>query len=171
MKRFAWLLICLMGVLMVSACSADASTGNDWILPYSVVTPGVTNPDVTPMNIQQTICKRGWTRTIRPSLSYIWKLKTKQLKGDYRAFAKIFGTNTKDYWEDHLIPLSLGGHPSDPRNLWPQPTAGNNAHRKNEVGAIVYGMVCAGKMPLYVAQKLFMFPNGWVAVYDKYARG
>ena len=26
-----------------------------------------------------------------------------------------------DYKEDHLISLELGGHPTDPRNLWPEP--------------------------------------------------
>jgi hypothetical protein len=25
------------------------------------------------------------------------------------------------FQEDHLISLELGGHPTDPRNLWPQP--------------------------------------------------
>ena len=28
------------------------------------------------------------------------------------------------YEEDHLIPLSLGGAPDDPANLWPQPFDG-----------------------------------------------
>ena len=26
-----------------------------------------------------------------------------------------------DYQEDHLVSLELGGHPTDPRNLWPEP--------------------------------------------------
>ena len=26
-----------------------------------------------------------------------------------------------DYQEDHLISLELGGNPTDPRNLWPEP--------------------------------------------------
>ena len=26
-----------------------------------------------------------------------------------------------DYQEDHLISLELGGHPTDRRNLWPEP--------------------------------------------------
>ena len=29
-------------------------------------------------------------------------------------------TDPRDYEEDHLIPLELGGAPGDPRNLWPQ---------------------------------------------------
>jgi hypothetical protein len=28
--------------------------------------------------------------------------------------------NPKDYEEDHLISLELGGAPRDPKNLWPQ---------------------------------------------------
>ena len=31
------------------------------------------------------------------------------------------GGDPSDYQEDHLISLELGGHPTDPRNLWPEP--------------------------------------------------
>ena len=31
------------------------------------------------------------------------------------------GGSISDYQEDHLISLELGGHPTDPRNLWPEP--------------------------------------------------
>jgi hypothetical protein len=29
--------------------------------------------------------------------------------------------NPGDYEEDHAISLELGGHPTDPANLWPEP--------------------------------------------------
>jgi hypothetical protein len=32
--------------------------------------------------------------------------------------------STQDYHEDHLVPLCVGGHPIDSRNLWPQPVEG-----------------------------------------------
>ena len=28
------------------------------------------------------------------------------------------------YHEDHIVPLCAGGHPRDPKNLWPQPIRG-----------------------------------------------
>jgi hypothetical protein len=30
------------------------------------------------------------------------------------------GTDTSSFELDHLVPLELGGAPSDPRNLWPE---------------------------------------------------
>ena len=38
----------------------------DAILADPVRTPGVLNPDVTQANIRSTICRHGWTSTIRP---------------------------------------------------------------------------------------------------------
>ena len=78
-------------------------------------TPGVLDPDVTQANIATTICRIGWTRTVRPPVSYTNDLKRRQLReyglrGPPSAFQ-----------EDHLISLELGGNPTDPRNLWPEP--------------------------------------------------
>src|SRR5262245_58941588 len=78
-------------------------------------TPGVLNPDVTQATIKSTICTRGWTKTIRPPTSYTNALKVKQMR-EYGV-----GGRRSDYQEDHLISLELGGHPTDPRNLWPEP--------------------------------------------------
>src|SRR5205823_948469 len=86
--------------------------------PYHVDlvrTPGVLNPDVTQQNIVATICKPGWTKTIRPPTDYTNALKLKQMR-DYG----VAGSPTQ-YQEDHLVSLELGGHPTDPRNLWPEP--------------------------------------------------
>ena len=80
-----------------------------------VRTPGVLNPDVTQETINATICIHGWTKTIRPPTSYTNELKQKQMR-EYGV-----GGSMSDYQEDHLISLELGGHPTDPRNLWPQP--------------------------------------------------
>jgi hypothetical protein len=44
--------------------------GPSYLYPDPETTPGVVNPDVTQGNIQQTICVRGWTATIRPPASY-----------------------------------------------------------------------------------------------------
>jgi hypothetical protein len=79
------------------------------------LTPGVLNPDVTQETIHSTICVQGWTRTIRPPVSYTNRLKLEQMQQYGEA-----GDPT-DYQEDHLVSLELGGHPTDPRNLWPEP--------------------------------------------------
>jgi hypothetical protein len=108
-------------------------------------TPGVLNPDVTQATINSTICVRGWTKTIRPPTSYTNDLKEKQMR-EYRV-----GGSLSDYQEDHLISLELGGHPTDPRNLWPQPYP-----RASEVDSIENDLndkVCAGELSLAEAQR------------------
>ena len=107
-------------------------------------TPGVLNPDVTQATIGRTICVRGWTRTIRPSSSYTSELKRRQMQ-------EYGSTGTpSDYQEDHLISLELGGHPTDPRNLWPEPRpqAEEVDQRENELN----DRICAGSLSLADAQ-------------------
>jgi hypothetical protein len=54
--------------------------GPSYLYPDPETTPGVTNPQVTQANIQQTICVRGWTGAIRPPQSYTGTLKAQQLQ-------------------------------------------------------------------------------------------
>ena len=49
--------------------------GPSYLYPDPETTPGVTNPEVTQANIQQTICVTGWAATIRPPHSYTDTLK------------------------------------------------------------------------------------------------
>jgi hypothetical protein len=107
-------------------------------------TPGVLNPDVTQANINSTICRHGWTKTIRPPTSYTNELKKKQMR-EYNV-----GGSSTDYQEDHLISLELGGHPTDPRNLWPEPypRAAEVDSTENELNA----RVCSGDLSLAAAQ-------------------
>ena len=107
-------------------------------------TPGVLNPDVTQGNIHTTICLHGWTKTIRPPTTYTNDLKRKQMR-EYGV-----GGALADYQEDHLISLELGGHPTDPRNLWPEPYP-----RASEVDSIeneLNDKVCSGHLSLERAQ-------------------
>ena len=77
-----------------------------------VRTPGVLNPDVTQATIGSTICRRGWTHTIRPPVEYTNALKKKQM----RTYAE--SGRLSDYQEDHLISLELrlSGHPGRQRD-------------------------------------------------------
>jgi hypothetical protein len=115
------------------------------IVADPVRTPGVVNPDVTQANIRATICRRGWTRTIRPTVSYTDELKRRQMR-EYGETGSVAG-----YQEDHLISLELGGHPTDPRNLWPEPYP-----RAREVDGIenqLNAEVCDGSLALADAQQ------------------
>jgi len=51
-----------------------------------------------------------------PPENYTHELKIEQIR-EY-GYSDI---NLRDYEEDHLIPLELGGNPTDPKNLWPEP--------------------------------------------------
>ena len=107
-------------------------------------TPGAFNPAVRQATIRVTICVSGWTATVRPSSSYTGRLKlTQMLQYGERG-------SPSSYEEDHLVPLELGGAPSSPLNLWPEPrprasavdTIENRLHRE----------VCAGTATLAAAR-------------------
>ena len=65
--------------------------------------------------IKKTICKSGWTKTVRPPVSYTNALKIMQM-----LLYEETGSPSH-YEEDHFIPLELGGAPRNPKNLWPEP--------------------------------------------------
>jgi hypothetical protein len=118
-------------------------------LPDPVCTPGVVDPRVTQDNIHTTICVSGYTTKVRPSSSYTDALKQQQIKAYGYA-----DTNLADYEEDHLIPLEVGGHPSDPRNLWPEPRSGPYpAAKKDGLENALHAAVCNGAMTLVAAQR------------------
>lgn len=114
-------------------------------LPDPVCTPGEINPIVAQGNIASTICVSGWTKTVRPPVTYTDRLKVEGIV----AYGYT-NTNPRDYEEDHLIPLELGGNPTDPRNLWPEPGASPNA--KDRVENALHSLVCSGRVPLVQAQ-------------------
>lgn len=114
-------------------------------LPDPHCTPGAVNPQVTQANISSTICHSGYTATIRPAASVTDKLKREQIS----AYADT-DTRSRDYEEDHLVSLELGGAPDDPRNLWPEPGASPNP--KDKVENALNKAVCSGRVQLAAAQ-------------------
>lgn len=123
------------------------------IYPNPVTQPGAVNPDITQKNIGQNICAgSSWsTKSIRPAVSYTNKLKAQQIK-DYG----YTDTNMADYEEDHIISLELGGSPTEPKNLFPEPynasIADGGAKKKDSVENFLHKQVCAGKITLAEAQ-------------------
>ena len=107
--------------------------------------PGVLNPDVTQATIGSTICVHGWTATVRPPVDYTNELKQRQM----RAYGLVGPAS--GYQEDHLISLELGGDPTDPGNLWPEPypRAADVDRIENELNA----EVCSGRLALADAQR------------------
>ncbi len=123
-------------VLLVFASIASAQEG---YLPNHELTPGAVNPEIRQENIQQTICVHGYTKTIRPPSYYTSRLRKKQMRE-----LGLPGT-MHDYHEDHLVPLCVGGAPSHPRNLWPEPVNGRwTAAVKDQLESSVCRQVCRG---------------------------
>jgi hypothetical protein len=136
-----------------TAGSCHAREAAPYVLPDPACTPGATNPEVLQASIGSTICRRGWTRTVRPPESYTEELKRQQMR-DYSWTGPLNG-----WEEDHLVPLEVGGAPSDPRNLWPEPGASPNP--KDRVESAANRAVCEGRMPLADAQRAIA--ADWVA--------
>ena len=126
-------------------CHAAAAVAASSVHASLTLTPGVTNPAVTQATIHRTVCVPGWTSTIRPPASYTSALKLRQMRQYHETGPP------SAYEEDHLISLELGGDPTDPRNLWPEPypRAADVDRIENELNA----RVCSGRMTLTVAQR------------------
>lgn len=119
--------------------------------PDPLCTPGAINPEMT----VDVLCAAGFTtRSVRPPVSYTDALKYRQMvaygfatdEADARA-------KSADYEEDHFIPLTVGGHPTDPNNLWPERRSGpGGALEKDKVESAAGRAVCAGTLSLSAAQ-------------------
>lgn len=125
------------------------------VLPDPTLTPGVLNQNVRQSTIKATICKSGWTKTIRPPVSYTNALKIQQMV--------LYGEtgSPSDYEEDHFIPLELGGAPRNPKNLWPEPHS--QSKKSDPLETQLKRKVCKGLMKLAKARaqiRAFKFENG-----------
>jgi hypothetical protein len=136
--------LALVGVVVVAFTHGHGRRA-DAILADPSRTPGVLNPDVTQADIRSTICRHGWTETIRPPTSYTDDLKRRQIR-QYGETGSL-----SDYQEDHLISLELGGSPTDPRNLWPEPYP--RASDVDKIENELNGEVCSGQLTLAQAQQ------------------
>ena len=131
--------------IVVVALAPRGGGGSPAIVADVRRTPGVLNPDVTQANIRSTICKHGWTSTIRPPTDYTNALKRRQMR-QYGETGSM-----SDYQEDHLISLELGGDPTDPRNLWPEPYP--RASQMDQIENDLNAQVCDGGQTLAEAQQ------------------
>jgi hypothetical protein len=132
-------------VVLVVHVLRGGSTGPVLYAARPALTPGALNPDVTQATISNTICSRGWTRTVRPPSSFTSALKLVQIS-QYG-----FAGGAADYQEDHFISLELGGAPNDPKNLWPErrPRADHVDTIENQLNT----QVCSGEISLAEGQR------------------
>ncbi|SPM43608.1 hypothetical protein MNAB215_5834 [Mycobacterium numidiamassiliense] len=126
------------------AChNRSAATGQT--LPDPICTPSAISPKVTQDTLATTICRTGYTKSIRPPAS-ITEIEKRE-----NAPAYDYTGSLKDTEYDHLVPLELGGDPNDPRNLWIEPGASPNP--KDGVESRLHELVCEGRVPLDGAQE------------------
>ena len=104
------------------------------------------NPVVTQETIQATICVPGWTKTIRPPVSYTNRVKIALIRREGLPKELLV-----DFQLDHRIPLALGGAPSDPRNFQLQPW--DEAEKKDTIETCLARAVCSGAITLDQARQ------------------
>jgi len=103
---------------------------------------------VTAANIASTICRRGYSSSVRPPEEVTHAIKVHMV-----AAYGLTGTPFARLELDHLVPLSLGGA-SNERNLWPEPRGGaTGAEAKDVVEVRLHEQVCRGEVDLRVAQQ------------------
>ena len=161
----------ITAVIMITALAVMVSVaGPAHVGPASAYPPadvtGAVNPDVTQQNLSNTVCaptdpqrakgKKTYIQSLRPPTSYTDKLKGLSMQ------ALHLPGPMDAYEEDHLISIENGGHPKDPKNLWPEPWEGPyGAHVKDAVENAVHKELCAGTMSLIDAQTCLA--SDWVA--------
>jgi hypothetical protein len=150
--------------------AADSASPRLLALPDPKRTPGSVNPTATQNNLDATVCKSGWASSQRPPAAYTNALKLVQIV-QYRYADK----NPRDYQEDHLVPLELGGAPRDPANLWPEPNMASlpdgtsvGSAQKDALENDLHRQVCISAMSLSDAQRAFA--TNWVAAWEAAGR-
>ena len=95
--QFKSLLTLSLLTLSLSALADD--------LPDPGTTPGATDPAVTQANIRETICIKGYTKTVRPPAHYTSKMKRRQIGRETE-----YGADKKDELELRLMNLVCRGN-------------------------------------------------------------
>jgi hypothetical protein len=169
LMRYTLLGAVSLGLLTGLAHTAkDAGSESHWLGRASRVAAchehdGLPDPHCTPGAVRAgvplaTICSYGYSHAIRPPESYTEPLKFRQIR-EYGLTGRVSG-----YEEDHLVPLSLGGAPTDPANLWPEPRSGpNHAGEKDQLETWVARMACSHRIPLARLQR--EMAEDWTALF------
>ncbi len=122
-------------------------------LPDAHCTPGAINPKVTQGNLATTICRSGYSASIRPPES----VTSVEMRANARSYNYRGSLAQAEY--DHLISLELGGDPNDPRNLWVEPPSPGHrssqgfTNPKDTVENRAHQLVCSRVVRLAVMQR------------------
>jgi hypothetical protein len=128
--------------------------------PRHDLTPGAVDPRVTQQNIGSTICRPGYSASVRPPFKYTNAMKHRLMRA-YGVAGSI-----RDYELDHLIPIGVGGCPDCESNLWPEPrNMFPGAKEKDEVEDYLHRQVCSGAVSLAEAQQ--EIASNWYEVYQR----
>jgi len=127
------------------------------------------NSEVNSENIDENICISGWTRTVRPPVSF-----TNEVKKGLLEKLGLPWSSAEDFELDHIVPLTLGGHPSSPDNLelqaWAKDLPGwsgpSQARVKDALEVRLKRLVCAGDLELDEAQRCIY--DDWRACNARY---
>lgn len=92
-----------------------------------------------------TVCMPGYASSVRPR-GYEWR----EIKNALYLRAGVPRGRRFGLVSDHIVPLELGGAPSNMENLWLQPYG--DAHAKDRVENTLHILVCDGRMSLTEAQ-------------------
>ena len=133
-------------------CHARTAAGDE-PLPDPACTPGAIDPAVTQADIATTICRTGYTATVRPPAKDTgrWKIRT----------YVFYGLDTGSRGEyDHLVPLELGGSNAT-SNLWVE--QGSIPNPKDKVENRLHERVCSGEITLAAAQRAIA--TDWTAAH------
>lgn len=145
MKRSSWPLVAFASTALVAggAVGLYQMTGSSIKAPAST---SMTNPAVTQDTIDVTICKPGWTATVRPPVADTNSYKHKLVK----ALPATASHRLADYELDHVIPLELGGATFDTFNLRLElrVSAGGQAEVKDKEENSLRAAVCTGHRTL-----------------------
>jgi hypothetical protein len=109
---------------------------------------------VTQATIGKTICRSGWTKTVRPPV----RITDREKLASMAAYGDQGSTSAYEY--DHFVPLELGGAVNDARNLWPEPGASPNP--KDTIEGELRRQVCDDQMSLAQAHRAIA--GNWVAL-------
>ncbi len=131
-------------------------------LPDPGCTPGAVDARVNPTTLDTTICRRGYTRRVRPAERVTEAIKRERLAayGEQRARLRNFEL-------DHLVPLELGGAPAAVANLWPESLDGPRGARvKDRLEDALNHAVCRHRLDLAKAQAAIA--ADWESAYRRF---
>jgi hypothetical protein len=160
MLRSSRLLLSLCLIAGTVGCSTAPLPSPSMVAPPSEVL----NPDVRPETVGQTICVPGYTASVRPAASHTNGVKVKLLRE-----SGLEAADAGEYELDHVIPLAIGGHPRNLKNLALQPLDGEQgAKKKDRLERRLQQLVCSMLLGLRDAQAAIW--TDWKAAYRKYVQ-